>query len=252
MEASGSTLAYQLLAGVVALANATTVVEKRHKKAVGDYGDPRCVALTYRDPRDVVCPRGRVPTRGLRAGVSRGTPPLGRRPPQRVRRAGSHARRRGVPGLSGSCAACSAETLEPRAVGVAKRLFPFHSRRLDAFEAAGALILRYEAFVDCPDALAALFADWLGVAANLPSGFASSLAAASSLEANGARAAALRVFSRFDPATQIHGHHISQGGRTDAWRDDCLTDDALGRVERAAGHAWLERRGYAAATPPPS
>ena len=219
MEASGSTLAYQLLAGVVALANESAprgvIVAKHHKSAPGDR-DPACAALTYRDPRDVVC---------------------------------SHARRRGVPGRSASCARCSAAELEPRARGVAARMFPYQAKRLDAFRDAGALLLRYEDFADCPAALAALFASWLGVEADLPLGFAETLAARSSLEANGALAARLRVFGKVDAASQIHGHHISADGATGSWRT-CLTDAALRHVEDRADRRWLARHRYAPATQP--
>ncbi|KAH8044378.1 hypothetical protein JL721_12880 [Aureococcus anophagefferens] len=179
MEASGSTLAYQLLAGVVALANESAprgvTVAKHHKSAPGDR-DPACAALTYRDPRDV-------------------------------------------------------------------------AKRLDAFRDAGALLLRYEDFADCPAALAALFASWLGVEADLPLGFAETLAARSSLEANGALAARLRVFGKVDAASQIHGHHISADGATGSWRT-CLTDAALRHVEDRADRRWLARHRYAPATQP--
>ncbi|KAH8074188.1 hypothetical protein JL720_10746 [Aureococcus anophagefferens] len=123
------------------------------------------------------------------------------------------------------------------------------AKRLDAFRDAGALLLRYEDFADCPAALAALFASWLGVEADLPLGFAETLAARSSLEANGALAARLRVFGKVDAASQIHGHHFSADGATGSWRT-CLTDAALRHVEDRADRRWLARHRYAPATQP--
>lgn len=128
-------------------------------------------------------------------------------------------------------------------------MFPYQAKRLDAFRDAGALLLRYEDFADCPAALAANFASWLGVEADLPLGFAETLAARSSLEANGALAARLRVFGKVDAASQIHGHHISADGATGSWRT-CLTDAALRHVEDRADRRWLARHRYAPATQP--
>ncbi|KAH8059575.1 hypothetical protein JL720_13789 [Aureococcus anophagefferens] len=185
MEASGSTLAYQLLAGVVALANESAprgvTVAKHHKSAPGDR-DPACAALTYRDPRDVVCSHAGAagPAERRRARCSGG----GARAP-RPRRRGAHV--------------------------------PYQAKRLDAFRDAGALLLRYEDFADCPAALAALFA--------------------------------LRVFGKVDAASQIHGHHISADGATGSWRT-CLTDAALRHVEDRADRRWLARHRYAPATQP--
>ena len=220
MEASGSTLAWQVLNGVVALAQTKRPVGRRARKhnatLVSAYGDPACVALTYRDPRDVVC---------------------------------SHAKRRGVPGQNRSCAFCDAAHLEARAVGVARRMFPFHAKRVDAFREAGSLILRYENFIDCPEMLAELFAHWLGVHADLPKDFAKGLAAKSSLQANWNLAERLKDFGVVDEKTQIHGGHISYHGNTGAWHT-CLTPDALTYVENRAERRWMVSHGYAPATPP--
>ena len=220
-EATGSTLAYQLLRGVLRLANAThATVKKDHRTPAADL-DAACATLTIRDPRDSVC---------------------------------SHAKRKGIRGDKRFCGDgapdCDAATLEDRTIPTASYLFPRHAQRLDEFEALGALVIRYEDVVDCPERLARLFAHWLGLERALPAGFAESLAADSSIEANAARAEGIgRHFVRFDPETGVHGRHVSQGGRTGAWRD-CLTDRALRRVEGRAGRDWLRSRGYEPATPP--
>jgi hypothetical protein len=103
-----------------------------------------CLVATYRDFRDVLC---------------------------------SHARRGGE-GNMRMCPGCNATTLdETQAVlKMLGKLFSYGGQAAEAqtLEQRGALLLRYEAFYDCPRLLMDTFAKWLGVEDLLKSGIVSS------------------------------------------------------------------------------
>lgn len=99
-----------------------------------------CLVATYRDFRDVLC---------------------------------SHARRGGE-GNMRMCPGCNATVLEEKqaVVRMLGKLFSHGGQAAEAqtLEQRGALLLRYEAFYDCPRLLMDTFAKWLGVGDLLKSG----------------------------------------------------------------------------------
>ena len=69
----------------------------------------------------------------------------------------------------------------------------------------------------------------------------------SSLDANAERAAKLKRFGAWDPATQVHGNHISNGGLSGGWRE-CFTPAVEEYVLAKLG-PLLRRYGYSEAPP---
>jgi hypothetical protein len=208
MQASGSTLVHQLLKRIVAHRAATVVVEKTHRLPHCDgrkCSSRRCAVVSYRDFRDVVC---------------------------------SHARR------SSGCTQCGPAAMQPSVLATLEELFSSGGRerwgeRLEAYRAHGVPMVRYEDFVDCPDRLARALMRWTGVMqapedAGRAAELADALAAEFSLDRNRARAEQVEGgFARLDRATGVHGHHVSQGGRTGAWRDGCFTREAAEAARRS-------------------
>ena len=207
MQSSGSTLVYQLARGVMAHGSRATTLSKTHRFDLvykADGGAP-CALVTYRDFRDVLC---------------------------------STARRQG------DCADCSASAMEAKLKSWLGRLFSGRYRWeewLPRLETDGAVMLRYEAAADCPRELLRALAAWRGVAPPLPH-TEEKLLAESSLDANLERAAKLKRFGAWDPATQVHGNHISNGGLSGGWRS-CFTPAVEAHVRQVLG-GLLERYGY--------
>ena len=215
MQSSGSTLVYQLARGVMdgrAARRRATALSKTHRfdLVYKAEGGPRCALVTYRDFRDVLC---------------------------------STARRQG------DCVGCSAAAMEAKLKSWLDRLFSGRYRWaewLPKLEDDGAVMLRYEATADCPRVLLRALAAWRGEPPPSPDD-EDALVAESSLDANAERAAKLKRFGAWDPATQVHGNHISNGGLSGGWRE-CFTPAVEEYVLAKLG-PLLRRYGYSEAPP---
>lgn len=108
--------------------------------------------------------------------------------------------------------------------------------------------LRYESFVNCPDILIDSFSYWLGVdlpalsneygsAGNVTSfesdaDWRERVFSQSSLGHNSNVSNQLGVFSRVDNESGIHGAHISNDGKTGAWKE-CMSSELQIEIENA-------------------
>ena len=255
MQASASTLVYQLLAAIVdefARADGAdggnprkspVMVEKVHRIPHCDArrcSSKKCAIVSYRDFRDVVC---------------------------------SHARRTSGCSTQKPCTAAGLESAVRREVDSIFFEKEDWATRLKNYRDQGIVLIKFEDFVDCPEELAMMLMHWLGILESTPItvsataaalaattttttesspssssltkttiakeqtamrtgvheeatdgvnlaravAFAKALAAEFSIERNAARAAALSGgFSQHD-RSGIHGDHISNGGRSGGW-----------------------------------
>ena len=164
----------------------------------------RLKLVTYRDPRDVIC---------------------------------SHARRQ-------FAEQTERDGLEAGLLSSHARLFREWRRHEDVlryFEEKKAVLIRYESFFDGKEAV---LADKLAslLAIRLTGARRDELCRTFSIEANQARAEGLQSFDEYNPETQVHGHHISSGGRVGVWRE-IFTPRVREAVKQDLA-AFLVRFGY--------
>ena len=171
--------------------------------------DRRCVVVTYRDPRDVLCSAAR------RQGGGRDRP---------------------------------MKDIQKLVVAQLEEIFfgsSYDGRwaaKMDAYASAGqVLLLRYEDFVNEVEGLIRGLAAYFGrgqgkhneelefIFQDRELAEAWSLRNVTSLLTSGGNG--LSSFQDFDPETKLHGHHISNGGVVGGWRN-CLTEETRWIIEQ--------------------
>ena len=211
MQATGSTLMYQLVQG---LPRRRFEVRKQH--GVADWQRlvrDNCTLFSVRDFRDVLC---------------------------------SHARRHGG---CAACAFGSSKMRDAVRKELDDLFGPgrmWEPSKLRFLRDSGRLLFEYREF-----ALNSLrFVAWASkyFALGLNSSAMTELVERYSLGANTARQAAIgSTFKTYDRQIQLHGYHISSNGTVGAWRS-CLDNDTVAEVEALLGDVMV-RYGYELAIP---
>ena len=217
LQSSGSTLIFNLVRAIFESSNRGPIpVTKTHR--VSADADLRCVLITYRDPRDVLC---------------------------------SAARRQGA------CFECTKAELQPRILEQLEQIFLDKSSNLatawdgqwsakfdEYLSYARLTMLRYEDFVQDVPALVEALSRHFGVTSTIP---AATIAANWSLPSVRRRlATSLQQqcsqqgkgecgFEDVHKETHLHGNHISNDGAVGGWRS-CLEEGTLGVVRAHLGH----------------